>query len=434
MVARKLYRIISEHPSMSSSKSLMNRSLLVILDRNMDLITPVQHNSTYQALIDDLLDHHANRVEFTITSDSDSSNHRGKLNHKKIDLDPDNDSFYSQYKFSPFPEAIESNGIELQEVTTKEKAIRSKTTPTGTFPIDNETVGATKAASDLASAVESLPVLMDRKKQLETHTSILQAVMNEVATRDIPHYYELESALAMGNYKKDYARARSEVVSLVLDGKKGTVEDKVRLIIVYALATNAPASDVSEITKSIIATLNDVEKEKMKNFENSIGYVMNLRSLQIIPTIADGAASAPSGSSTNASGNPDSLLSFLSRATNQATGLLAKASERVSTMLAKVHKHHATRVVENLCEMKPNTEDDDFLYLDPKVKGDIDVKTLRSVTRSTPREIITFVIGGGCYAEYQNLFMLTNEKRKITYGSTELTSPNSFINQLGRVS
>jgi len=438
MVARKLHRIISEHPIMSSSsKSHLNRSLLVILDRNMDLLTPVQHSSTYQALIDDLLDHKSNRVEFSIKAENDSnSSTRAKNNHKKIDLDPDNDPFYSKYKFSPFPEAIESNGIELQEVTNREKAIRSKTTTTGTFSTDNNADGSTSAASDLVSAVESLPVLMERKKQLETHTSILQAVMNEVAARDVPHYFELESALAMGNYKKDHSKAKAEVISLVLDGKKGTVEDKIRLIIVYALATNAPAADVSELTKSIMDTLIDTtEKDKMKTFENSIKYVMNLRSLQMIPTIADGAASISSTSSVNtSSGNTDTLLSFLSRATNQATGLLAKASERVSTMLAKVNKHHVTRVVENLCEMRPNTEDDEYLYLDPKVKGDVDVKAIRSVTRSIPREVITFVIGGGCYAEYQNLFMLTNDKRRITYGSTELVSPKSFIHQLGRVS
>ena len=51
MVARKLNRLISDHPTLSRGKSLQYRPLLVILDRNMDLITPVQHTSTYQALI-----------------------------------------------------------------------------------------------------------------------------------------------------------------------------------------------------------------------------------------------------------------------------------------------------------------------------------------------------------------------------------------------
>ena len=67
MVARKLHRMIAEHPTLIHKKSSLGRPLLVILDRNADLITPVQHTSTYQALIDDLLKHKANRVEFDVT-------------------------------------------------------------------------------------------------------------------------------------------------------------------------------------------------------------------------------------------------------------------------------------------------------------------------------------------------------------------------------
>ena len=55
------------------------------------------------------------------------------------------------------------------------------------------------------------------------------------------------------------------------------------------------------------------------------------------------------------------------------------------------------------------------------------------MTRSPVREAVAFVIGGGCYGEYQNLQMLANERRKITYGSTELLDPGSFLEQLGQL-
>ena len=90
--------------------------------------------------------------------------------------------------------------------------------------------------------------------------------------------------------------------------------------------------------------------------------------------------------------------------------------------------------LDNLCEMKPSTEDDEYLYLDPKVKGDIDVKTLRNMTRAPVRDVIAFVIGGGCYSEYQNLQMIADDRKSITYGSTELLSPCEFLNQLGKLS
>jgi sec1 family domain-containing protein 1 len=127
------------------------------------------------------------------------------------------------------------------------------------------------------------------------------------------------------------------------------------------------------------------------------------------------------------------LTSVFNKATSQATGLLAKAADRVSSMLGKIHKHYATRVVENLCEMQPGNEDDSFLYLDPRVKGDVDVQKLRMMNRSPVREVTAFVIGGGCYSEYQNLQMVANDRRTISYGSTELVDAGEFLAQLGQL-
>jgi len=440
MVARKLNKLIAEHPSTSTNKAQHNRPLLVLLDRNMDLITPIQHSSTYQALIDDLLTHNANRVEFTSKADG------ARPSLKKFDLDADEDPFYSRHKFNPFPEAIESNGAELQDVTSRENAIRSKTVGEGGPPLaDNG--DDSNAASDLASAVDSLPKLLEQKKQLEMHTSILQAVMNEVAARDVPQFFELESALASGQYKNDAAKAKSEVLSLAIDPSKGNVEDKIRLVIVFCLATTAPGSVVTEVANAMAnalesrgstagnpgsahGLLDKADRVQLEKGLKAIEYLKNLRSLQMIPTVSDAEDYG-----SKVSGNSDLLSGFMARATNQATGLLAKAAAKVSTaMLGKIVKHRSTRVVENLCEMKPNSEDDEYLYLDPKVKGDVDMTVLRTMTRAPCREVITFVIGGGCYAEYQNLQMIADDRRSVTYGSTELISPCEFLNQLGKLS
>mmetsp|Transcript_8940 Transcript_8940/g.10348 ORF Transcript_8940/g.10348 Transcript_8940/m.10348 type:complete len:707 (-) Transcript_8940:24-2144(-) len=462
MVARKLNRLIAEHPT--TSKVSHNRPLLVLLDRNMDLITPIAHSSTYQALIDDLLSHNANRVEFKVESLNDHG--RKRTQDKKIDLDADVDPFYNRHKFVPFPEAIESNGVELQEVTSRENAIRSKTASGGGGNESENGIGGNSvvlhddnnnAASDLANAVDSLPKLLEQKTLLEIHTSILQAVMNEVAARDVPQFFELESALASGQYKSDFHKAKNEVLDLVMDTTKGNVEDKLRLVIVFCLATTAPGSDVTEVATAMAdalenqgSTMNDgsssagsaakkaagagglskEDREKLENGLQAVEYLKNLRSLQMIPNMSSVAENDYSKDSRT---NTDMLSSFMTRATNQATGLLAKATERVSTMLGKIHKHYATRVVENLCEMKPSSEDEEYLYLDPKVKGDVDIKALRNMTRAPVKEVVTFVIGGGCYAEYQNLQMIANERRTITYGSTELLCPCEFLNQLGRI-
>jgi hypothetical protein len=433
MVARKLNRMIADHPTiLRSKKAALSRPLLVIMDRNSDLITPVQHASTYQALIDDLLTHNANRVEFMVTQDAGGK--RPKKITKKYDLDPDQDPFYLQHKFQPFPEAIESNGVELQDVTQKEQQIRSKTAD-GKGPAVDPL--ASTGASDLATAVDSLPALLDRKKQLEIHTSILQAVMNEVAARDVPQFYELETALATGSYNNDLGQAKQKVLELVADPAKGNVEDKTRLVLVYGLATTAPSADMDEVANAMKqcveagsgeGKLDNAAKAKLESGLRSVQYVKQLRSMHMIPTMA----MEKMESTQETSG--DYLSSFVSRATSQATGLVAKASAKMGTILgSKTHKTRATQVVENLCEMKPNSEDYEFLYLDPKVKGDVDINALRTMTRAPVREVIAFIVGGGCYAEYQNLQMVANERRTVSYGSTELVTPYEFLAQLGQL-
>ena len=48
---------------------------------------------------------------------------------------------------------------------------------------------------DLSEAIESLPELLARKANLEAHTNILQAVMRQVASRDVPTYYDVEQTI-----------------------------------------------------------------------------------------------------------------------------------------------------------------------------------------------------------------------------------------------
>jgi len=422
MVARKLNRMIAEHPTLLRNKSSgLHRPLLVIIDRNTDLITPIQHASTYQALVDDMLTHKANRVEFDVTTDTGGK--RPKTVQKKFDLDPDQDPFYSRHKFHPFPEAIESNGIDLQEVTAKEQSIRSKAA-------GNEIPDPSSSASDLATAVDSLPALLERKKQLEVHTSILQAVMNQVAARDVPQFFELETSLATGSYKNDPNRAKTEVMELVADPTKGNIDDKLRLIVVYVLTTNAKTADVDEVAAALQQSmegtgddgkprLDKAGKLRLEMGTKALAYLKQLRSMNMLPlsSAMQEIDSDPTAAGSNVFSN------VFNKATSQATGLLAKAADKVSSMLGKNHKHYATQV----------TEDDDYFYLDPRVKGDVDVQKLRSMSRSPVHEATAFVIGGGCYAEYQNLQMVANERRTVSYGSTELMDAGEFLAQLGKL-
>ena len=438
MVARQLHALLMEQAHLIQGSNNSNsgtfaansrdRPLLVILDRNADLLTAVQHTSTYQALIDDLLQHKANRVEFDIMpspSSNDVASKKAKPTHKRYDLDADADPFYAAQKFHAFPVAIESNSAELQQVTERETAIKTSGRST------TANTGAT--GDDLAMAVESLPALLERKKQLEVHTSILQAVMNAVAARDVPAFYELETALATGSYKNDTNTAKNKVLALIQDATKGNLSDKVRLALCFGLATSAPDWQALRTAVEEVATTGlQAPRADIQAALAAMDYVQKLSSVQrMVPlAVSDGSIGAGSHRASASNETSKLLSSFMAKATTQATGLLAKATDKVAGMMSgKIHKHHATVVVEHLCDYKQ--EDDTYLYLDPKVSAqEVNVTKLKEsgVMRAPVKHVWVFVVGGGSYTEYQNLQMLP---ATVTYGSTEILNATQFWQQLG---
>ena len=204
-VATSLTKLVQENPIVgdlvasrnsnttnnnNNSNNKPNRPMLILMERNDDLNPILSHSSTYQSLIDDLLPHSNNRVT-CVTKGSDGAPDKTQ----NFDLDGDVDPFYNVNKFKSFPEVIEANGVTLKEIAEKENLIRSKTVGNGDTLISEDINSDTNsnANSTLTSAVDSLPALLARKKQLEIHTSILQTVMTAVASRDVPVFFEAEA-------------------------------------------------------------------------------------------------------------------------------------------------------------------------------------------------------------------------------------------------
>jgi hypothetical protein len=135
MLAYELNNMIKEHLSQrgltqsvfAECLSSDNRPpLLILFDRTSDMSPPFLHTSTYQALIDDLLDHKLNRV--TIESTDKPGGKPPGAGGKKLcyDLNCSSDAFYAQYATAPIPEAVDANVKDLEEVALIENDLRSR--------------------------------------------------------------------------------------------------------------------------------------------------------------------------------------------------------------------------------------------------------------------------------------------------------------------
>ena len=131
----------------------------------------------------------------------------------------------------------------------------------------------------------------------------------------------------------------------------------------------------------------------------------------------------------------------MQRTSNKQQQLLTTAQSRASSLMAKATSFFAkfspmqvTRITEALAEGRACQENDTYVLLDPR-KSAVGAQAPESPMRFA--DVIVFVVGGGCYAEYFNLMELVKQKqanpgglRNVYYGCTELLSGGSFMAQL----
>ncbi|KAG2457512.1 SCFD1 protein, partial [Polypterus senegalus] len=363
--------------TMGTGQFSFQRPLLVLLDRNLDLATPLHHTWTYQALVHDVLDFHLNRVtmeESTGPENSPAGARPKKKNKKNYDLTAA-DRFWQKHKGSPFPEVAESVQQELDTYRAQEDEVKRLKSIMG---LEGEDEGAICMLSDntakLTSAVSSLPELLEKKRLIDLHTNVATAVLEHIKTRKLDVYFEYEEKL-MSKSTLD-----KSLLDMISDPDAGTPEDKMRLFLIYYITSQQPPSEVD-----------------MEQYRKALADAgCNLSPLNYIRQWKAFAkmAAAPA----NYGGSGAKAMGLFSRVMNTGSQFVM---EGVKNLVLKQHNLPVTRILDNLMEMKSNPETDDYRYFDPKM--------LRGSESSVPRnknpfqEAIIFVVGGGNYIEYQNL-------------------------------
>ncbi|KAM6358784.1 sec1 family domain-containing protein 1 isoform 2-T2 [Alca torda] len=385
------------------------RPLLVLVDRNIDLATPLHHTWTYQALVHDVLDFHLNRVnleESTGTESSPAGARPKKKNKKSYDLTA-SDKFWQKHKGSPFPEVAESVQQELESYRAQEDEVKRLKSIMG---IEGEDEGAISMLSDntakLTSAVSSLPELLEKKRLIDLHTNVATAVLEHIKSRKLDVYFEYEEKI-MSKSTLD-----KSLLDMISDPDAGTPEDKMRLFLIYYISSAQAPSEI------------DLEQYKKALMDAGC----NLAPLSYIKQwkAFTKMASAPT-SYGNTTPKP---LGLFSRVMNTGSQFVM---EGVKNLVLKQQNLPVTRILDNLMEMKSNPETDDYRYFDPKM--------LRGSDSSVPRnknpfqEAIVFVVGGGNYIEYQNLvdYIKGKQGKHVLYGCSELFNATQFIKQLSQL-
>lgn len=252
MVARKLEKKLRENlwdarnnlfhmDATQAGAFSFQRPLLILLDRNIDMATPLHHTWTYQALAHDVLELSLNRV---MIDDDDERGHGGAKpkTRKAFDLDA-KDKFWKTHKGSPFPTVAEAIQEELEQYRNSEDEIKKLKTSMG---IDGENEIAFSMVNDntekLTNAVNSLPQLMEKKRLIDMHTKVATSILNYIKSRRLDSFFELEEKI-MSKLTLD-----RPLIDVLKDPEFGQPEDKMRLFIIYYICTpNVPDSEFAKL-------------------------------------------------------------------------------------------------------------------------------------------------------------------------------------------
>ncbi|KAJ3074874.1 Vesicle trafficking between the ER and Golgi [Podochytrium sp. JEL0797] len=397
--------------SMSPAMSSSSRPVLILLDRNLDLASMLSHTWTYSTLVHDLLDLKLNRVII-------ESEEKGRKQKKQFDIDG-NDFFWIKNSGNAFPQVADDVNVEI---TRYKKDVDDVTKSSGLTSLED--VDPNSNAETLKYALTALPELTDRKRTLDMHMNIATALFQIINDRKLDAFFAMEEAIGKQN--------KTTVLETLRDAEK-SAEDKQRFFLMFYLSQD-------EISKDDMATY----EEALSAAGAPLAPLNYLKSVKSFIKMAAASAAGGSNASQAPANSSDLFGTFRNKlaGTLEGTGVSSGIEGLISgvrNMLPTRKDLPSTRIVESIMEGNTaGTDAEEYLQLDPKASRALAGKPSPAVkpgmsARMGHQNAVVFVVGGGNYLEYQNLqeyAQRAQQKKKITYGSTEIVTPKAFLAQL----
>ncbi|XP_055348606.1 vacuolar protein sorting-associated protein 45-like [Paramacrobiotus metropolitanus] len=184
------------------------QSVLLILDRREDSVTPLLNQWTYQAMVHELLGIHNNRVSL-----ADVPNVSREM--QEVVLSGEQDEFYATNRYSNFGEIATSIKQLMEEYQTKAK-MQTKV----------------ESITDMKNFIENYPQFKKISGTVSKHVTVIGELSRLVAQNELLQISELEQEIVAGQL--DHSDCFQRIRQLI-GNPKVPVLDALRLVLLYTL-------------------------------------------------------------------------------------------------------------------------------------------------------------------------------------------------------
>ena len=154
----------------------VQKTLLIIVDRKEDLISPIRHNWNYGGLLNDVLNINQGRIQYEKKQSRKNDENDKNINIKNVVLTL-SDTFWQENKNKLLPEVTEN-------IDKKFKKLKSEIT---------KKENKSKEMSDIKLYLEESMKINDEKEYISNHMSLCLELVETVRRRNLDDFYESEN-------------------------------------------------------------------------------------------------------------------------------------------------------------------------------------------------------------------------------------------------
>ncbi|GMH84407.1 hypothetical protein TrVE_jg5150 [Triparma verrucosa] len=250
----RLNVFMSQNPSWwfhgGQSHTTRSRSTLLLLDRTSDPLTPLLHEFTYEAMLNDLLPLNGDAITYVAPSNS------GKSEPKDVLLN-ESDPLWLELRHSHIADVITSLSNRIREFVSSNG---------GAALAQNS--GSDMSLSEMSAALKELPEYRETLSKLSQHMHLAHRCMDVFGSLNLSEISELEQTLSTGCDSEGKVPKSKVLVDNLIDVLAGNNDrnNSVRLIMIYIISQQGITEDDRKRLFSA-AGLDEDEKSIILNLE-----------------------------------------------------------------------------------------------------------------------------------------------------------------------